>query len=42
MEEISKCNACGEIDSIQSNGDAGVCTECGTPEDYTYVEVEDG
>jgi len=41
VEEVSKCNACGAFDSIRSNGDAGVCTECGTPEDYTYIEVED-
>lgn len=36
MNEILKCNACGVVDSIVFR-DAGVCLECGTPEDYDYI-----
>lgn len=43
MEEISKCIACGQLDSIYHTSDVGYCTECGTPENYTSVMVdEDG
>lgn len=41
IEEYSKCNSCGELDTIVQTNDAGVCMECGTPEDYTWVEVEE-
>jgi chromosomal replication initiation ATPase DnaA len=39
-DEVSKCKACGAIDSI-FHGDAGMCMECGTAEDYTYIDIEE-
>ena len=39
--EIIKCEACGAEDSIYFTSDCGYCQECYTPENYTYIEVED-
>lgn len=41
MEEISRCKTCGELDTIYQTDDAGICMECGTPEDYEYITDED-
>lgn len=37
QEEVEKCTACGAIDSIYFTSDAGVCMECGTPENYKTI-----
>lgn len=41
MNEVSKCIACGELDTIYHTSDAGCCMECGTPEHYTTVFIDD-
>lgn len=33
-----ECRACGAIDSRVCNGDNEICTECGTIDDFDYVE----
>lgn len=37
---VSQCDSCGEFETIRHN-DCGYCVECGTPEHYTYVVVDD-
>lgn len=37
---VSQCNACGEFETIRSNGDCAGCCECYTIEDYDYVLVD--
>ena len=41
MDELSKCTACGELDTIYHTGDVGYCQECGTPEHYTSVLIDE-
>ena len=41
MNEATKCTACGELDTIYHTGDVGVCQECGTPEHYTTVFLDE-
>ena len=41
MDELSKCLACGELDTIYHTNDCGYCTECGTPENYTTVLIDE-
>ena len=41
MDEISKCTACGELDTIYHTGDVGFCTLCKSLETYTTVFIDD-
>jgi len=40
VEEVLCCTACGAEDSIVHTLDRGYCTECHTPENYSYKLVE--
>ena len=41
MDELSKCLACGELDTIYHTDECGYCAECYAIENYKYVEVKD-
>lgn len=36
--ETPICNSCGAEDSRVCNGDNEVCTECGTPDDFSWED----
>ena len=39
--ELYKCTACESLDTITFTSDCGICMECGTPENYEYIETEE-
>lgn len=38
---VSKCDACGNTDTVEHTSDVGYCSECGTPENYCDIWVDD-